>query len=94
MLSLEQRRVRRDLIQTYKLLKGFDRVNYNRFFTLNAANRTRGHSLKLSKSISRLDFRRNFFSQRVVNSWNKLPQSVIDADSVNTFKNRLDKFDF
>ena len=94
LLPLEQRRVRGDLIQTYKFLKGFDKVNYNRFFTLHVGNRTRGHSLKLSKSRSRLDFRKNFFSQRVVNSWNKLPQSVIDAYSVNTFKNRLDKFDF
>jgi len=41
---------------------------------------------------SRLDIRKNFFSQRVVNVWNSLPQVVVDADSVNSFKNRLDKF--
>ena len=38
-----------------------------------------------------LDIRKHFFSQRVVNAWNKLPQHVVDAPSVNCFKNRLDK---
>ena len=33
---------------------------------------------------------KNFFSQRVISSWNSLPQHVVDATSVNTFKNRLD----
>ena len=32
------------------------------------------------------------FSQRVVQEWNKLPQDVVEATSVNQFKNRLDKF--
>ena len=33
-----------------------------------------------------------FLSQRVVNSWNLLPQEVVDAQSLEVFKNRLDKF--
>jgi len=52
----------------------------------------RGHSLKLVASRSRLRVRQNFFSQRVVRSWNCLPQNVIDAPSGNSSKNRLDKF--
>jgi len=28
----------------------------------------------------------------VVQEWNKLPQEVVDATSVNEFKDRLDKF--
>jgi len=32
------------------------------------------------------------FSQCVVQEWNKLSQDVVDATSVNQFKNRLDKF--
>ena len=35
--------------------------------------------------------RQNFFSQRIVNEWNKLPQVVIEATSVNGFKNKLDR---
>ena len=47
--------------------------------------------MKLEKQRCRLDLRRYFFSQRVVNEWNSLPQLVIDATSVNMFKARLDK---
>jgi len=35
--------------------------------------------------------RKNFISQRIVNEWNKLPQVVIEATSVNGFKNKLDR---
>jgi len=50
-----------------------------------------GHSLKLYMRHCRLDARK-FFSQRVVNSWNSLPQHVIEAPSVNSFKKRLDDY--
>jgi len=33
-----------------------------------------------------------FFSQRVVNCWNLLPQEVVDAPSLEIFKNRLVRF--
>jgi len=51
----------------------------------------RGHSLKLYKPRCHTTLRQNFFSIRVINEWNKLPQFVIEAPSVNAFKNRLDK---
>jgi len=28
----------------------------------------------------------------IVNLWNSLPETVVSADTVNTFKNRLDRF--
>ena len=46
----------------------------------------------MMKSRTRLELRKNFFSQRVVDEWKGLPQEVIDTESVNQFKNRLDKF--
>jgi len=91
--TLEKRRIRGDLIETYKILKGFENVDHKKFFHLNSDCKTRGHSLKLSKCRSSLDLRKYFFSQRVVDYWNRLPQHVVEADTVNTFKNRLDKFD-
>ena len=33
-----------------------------------------------------------FFSLGVVDLWNSLPESVVSAPSLNSFKNRLDKF--
>jgi len=40
----------------------------------------------------RLKIRRNFLTQTVLNDWNKLPSYVVEAPSVNSFKNRLDDF--
>ena len=38
-----------------------------------------------------LTFTLNQFSYRVINVWNSLPQHVVDAETLNSFKARLDK---
>ena len=38
------------------------------------------------------DLRKYFFSNRIINIWNSLPNSVVMADTVNQFKHRLDKY--
>ena len=88
--TLVQRRKRGDLIETFKLVKGITKVDHETFFTINE-NISRGNMYKFVKYRSRLNIRASFFSQRVVNDWNKLPNDVVSADSVNAFKNRLDK---
>jgi hypothetical protein len=88
--SLEHRRARGDLIDVYKYVHG-DYDADKPQFQLHSGRDTRGNSLKLNKSRCRLDVRANFFSQRVVSSWNLLPDSVVTAPNVNVFKNRLDK---
>lgn len=90
LISLEDRRTRGDLIQVFKLIKGIDNVEYSTLFQLADDSRTRGHKYKIIKVRSRLEIRRQFFSQRVVNEWNKLPSLVVEAETVNCFKNRLD----
>jgi hypothetical protein len=92
--SLEDRRVRGDMIEVYKTITGKNKTGSLNFFKLQGNNRTRGHSLKLEKSRSRLDIRKNLFSQRVINNWNALPQEVAESASVNTFKNLYDKCTF
>jgi len=52
----------------------------------------RGHEKKLAKDRSRLDSRKFFFSQRVVNEWNSLPAKVVNSESVNSFKNAYDRY--
>ena len=37
-----------------------------------------------------MDIRREFFTQRVVTHWNRLPKEVVDAPSLGAFKARLD----
>ena len=86
------RRIRGDMIEVFKLVKGLEQVDSKKFFTLSENPRLRGHEYKLVKFRSRLDIRKYFFSNRIVNNWNSLPRHVVAADSVNTFKARLDKF--
>jgi len=40
----------------------------------------------------RTNLRKSFFSHRVLDSWNRLPQVVVDADTVQTFISRCDRF--
>jgi len=91
--TLEKRRIRGDLIETYKILNNVNKISYGKFFQYNTDKRTRGHCFKLIKKQCRLDLRKKFFSQRVVNIWNKLPSNVVSATSVNAFKKELDKFE-
>jgi len=49
-------------------------------------------SYKLLNHFFHYDLRKHYFSARIVNIWNSLPNTVVDASTVNTFKERLDKF--
>ena len=50
----------------------------------------RGHNWKLKVNRCRLRVRNCFFSQRIISIRNKLPATVVEASSVNSFKKRLD----
>ena len=89
--TLVERRVRGDLIETFKLVKGLSSVEFTKFFTLAVNSRVRGHPYELNKERFRLRIRQSFFSQRIVNKWNGLPAEVVKAESLNAFKNSLDK---
>jgi hypothetical protein len=51
-----------------------------------------GHQLRLYKRRLVSMTQSNFFSQRVINDWNGLPDEVVDAPSLAVFKKRLDKY--
>ena len=53
---------------------------------------TRGNKFKLQNHSFNHNFRKFFFSARIVNTWNSLPNYVVDVQSINVFKVRLDKF--
>ena len=93
--SLKERRERGDMIEVYKVfivLNGKEHIDSGQFFTL-AENHycLRGHEMKLTKEWSRLDIRKHSFSQRIINSWNSLPGSVVNAKTVIGFKNAYDR---
>ena len=70
--------------QTFKILKGKTRIDAGQLFQQREGSRTRGHSLKLFKPLLEkgLLCHANFFSCRVINDWNSLPQWVVDAETV------------
>ena len=93
-LSLENRRLQFDLIQTFRIVRGFDDVNSEVWFRLigeNPARITRhsADSLNIVKEKSGSEIRRNFFSQRVVDSWNRLSPETKRAKNVAIFKNMI-----
>lgn len=92
LFSLERRRIRGDLIEAFKILNQFENVEPNDFFRRSMTTNLRGHSDKLFKSRSVKLCRRNFFSQKIVDNWNSLPQELIDSTSVDVFKRRLDLY--
>ena len=89
--TLEERRVRGDMIETFKILQGYDDIPLTKFFHLNI-NHLRGHSKKLSKPDHwRTTLKGNWFALRVIDPWNALPESVVAAPSIATFKARYDQ---
>ena len=87
--SLEHRRARGDMIEAYKFINGFYDTE-RPTFEKTQSDHLRGHPLKLRKQRFRLNLRGNFFSNRIINTWNNLPASVVTAPSVDSFKRRLD----
>ena len=88
-METQRNRHRADLLEVFRMYKGLSLTPFCRYFTLTPVNNTRGHSAKVLKNRCSLDLRRFFFSERVVDRWNSLPQHVIDLGSINAFKNGL-----
>jgi len=89
-LSLEERRHQLDMLQTFKILKGKDRVNPKSWFVMasegDRVTRLSIDPLKIRQQNPRLDIRRNFYSQRVVYAWNSVPKDIKNSVTVPSFK--------
>jgi len=86
------RRNRSDLIEVFKIIKGYSKYEINDFFILdNRCKGTRGHSAKLIIIRNNRYVLKFFFSRRVIERWNQLEQHVVDASSIKSFKSHLQK---
>ena len=87
---LDVRRLRLDLIMTFKIMFGLTSLNPDQFFRLApGAVCTRGHDYKLYMPNVCTDSRKHFFSSRVLQAWNDLPSDVINFSSLKVFKSSL-----
>ena len=97
--TLEERRWRGDMIQTWRIMTGKDRVDVATWFDLEADRAREGATITRNASshhaIRPREFRYRergeFFSNRVVRHYNELPNTVKQSTTVNAFKNTLDE---
>ena len=90
LFSLEKSRLREDFISASKYLKGGSQVSGARLLPVVSRDRTRGNKQKLEHSKFEANMRRNFFTVRVTEHWNRLPR--VESSSVEIIKTHLDAF--
>jgi hypothetical protein len=89
-----ERRNTQDMVQTFKLVRGMEKIERIELFRHVSGGRTRQDAdpLNLRQTRSRLEIRKNFYTQRVVKNWNSLPQEAKNANTTASFKNALKSF--
>ena len=93
--TLESRRKRSDMVQTYKIVNKIDRVDPSTWFQLVGTETRTTRNLAYPKNLtckrSRTEIRKNFFSMRVPDEWNRLPVFVKESRNLRLFKANYDK---
>ena len=92
--SLEFRRLRGDLIEVFKIIhEVYDPATTSSLLTINPNIKCtrKSNNLNLQKNGTNRNKNKMFFTNRINNTWNNLPNDVVNADDVNDFKNKFDK---
>ena len=84
--TLYYRRNRYDLIQLFKIIAHIEYTDAANFGLEFNDNNTKGH-IAHNKS-----FRQQSFPVRCIDDWNRLPDCVVEIDTVLSFKTQLDNF--
>jgi len=77
------------MIEVYKIVPGKYDSAITRTVIISDTHRTRGNDLRLQKSRLKYDMRKFYFTNRVVDQWNSLPNWVVTASNTKIFKNEL-----
>ncbi len=90
LFSLERRRLRGDLIVAFNIFQGCLDFPHAQFFEAPAERNLRGHDFKIRHRSFRLLRRKAAYSIRLPGPWNSLPEHIVNASSLGTFKRSLD----
>ncbi|KAF7251859.1 Mitogen-activated protein kinase-binding protein 1, partial [Varanus komodoensis] len=90
LFSLEKRRLRGDLLATYRYVRGCHTEMGRDLFSPAEEGRMRSNGAKLREPRLHLDARKHFLTVRTPRVWNGLPREVVEVPSVRVFKDRLD----
>ena len=83
-------RNRADLLEMFKMLIGKSSPKFESLFERSTLLAARGHSVKLVKHRCKLDLRKYFFCERMIDRWNQLSEDCVSCVTVNSFKGKLD----
>lgn len=89
--TLQERQIRADLIQVYKIVYDENNV-YPKNFLVRSERCGRKNSSQLYKKRCNLELTRQSFAFRVTDLWNNLPDVVVLSKTINEFKGKLDYF--
>lgn len=91
--TLSYRRARGDAIEYFKIIKGhYDPKVTDNLFQLDNTMYTRGNNYKIKKERVHLDIRKYSFFHRFVDTWNSIPNNVIECETIKQFEGKLDKY--
>ncbi|KAK3879311.1 hypothetical protein Pcinc_016096 [Petrolisthes cinctipes] len=89
--TLVYRRARGDMIEVFRIMQEkYDNNVVPRWERSQGA--TMGHQFKLFKRSAVTKVRSHYIMYRVVDAWNGLPESVVNAPSIYAFESRLDNY--
>ena len=80
------------MIEVYKIINQKYDCAVAPKLIFNPSSVTRGNKYRLFKHRCHYDLRKFSFTNRIVNIWNSLSNTVAEVDTVDKFKLRLDKF--
>ena len=80
------------MIEVFKWVKGFNNWDVEKALMISSQDRTRNNGFKLEKCKFNKEIGRNWFTNRVVDDWNRLSQQIVNAQTIGSLKRRLDDF--
>jgi hypothetical protein len=96
LLSLTDRRIQADIVQTFKILKGIDKVDPSTWFKLVDPNRPATRATNVHNSLQidrkRTELANNFFTTRAAKQWNDLPDNIKGLQNLSTFKKKVAEY--